>query len=318
MTRNLASYSDFFSHFFTKIFLGLGVFSFLVLTFCSFSSASADEGRLPSAYKTIIEKSEGLHSVQNLQGDSVEIISHIFEQKVVSIFKYIFIGVALIFMAMYAYSLSIGMGDEEQFTEQRKNFLFAIIGFFILGLASKIVEIVDPYKNNSFQTEIFDQENTENIIQTIITYLEYGLGILAIIVIFYGALMMIMSDGDDERSAMGKNILKYGFMGIAAVMLANVLVNNIFFTDTAINGGGIGDAETTEFIQQGAGILKFGLQFLAIGIFISFLIAGFLYLTARDDEEQETKAKNTLIWTAVGTLVVISSFGIISFFTPAG
>lgn len=305
------------NNFFHKIFPVFGIIAFVVFLFSSFlSPAYANEdGRLPSSYRTIIEKSEGLQSASSLQGDSVEIINTLVRDKIVGIFKYIFIGISLIFMAMYAYSLSIGMGDEEQFTEQRKNFLFAIIGFFILGLASKIVEIVDPYQNEAFQTQIFDQEKTQSILQTVITYLEVGLGVIAIVVIFYGALMMIMSDGDDERTGMGKNILKYGFMGIAAVMLADVLVNKIFFTPEAIAGKGLGEKETTEFLKQGMGILEFGLQFLAIGIFISFLISGFLYMTAGDDEDQETKAKNTLIWTAIGTVVVVSSFGLMSFFT---
>lgn len=301
-----------FSQFFSSLFF-MGVFLFCVNFLFFSSSVFADDGRLPTAWKTHVEKIDGIQDP--LSGSSTEIINTLLVKNIVPLVKYVFIGVALIFFGIYSYSLSIGMGAEDQFTEQRKNFLFAVIGFTVIGLSAKVVELVNPVRSGNSQVINIDQ--TESVVKTVITYLEMGLGTIAIVVIFYGALQMIISDGDEEKSSIGKNILKYGFIGLSAVMLAEVLVTKIFYTKTAIEGGGIGNQEATELIIQGIGILEFTLQFLAIGVFLSFLISGFLYLTAGADDDQSEKAKKTLIWTAVGTIVVVVSYGILTFFTPA-
>ncbi len=306
------SYS-FFQKFFRNFVISLGIITVFSGFFPEISLAA---GRLPTAWQETVQESEGLQVLKNTDAGSVEIIRILLIDKIVGIFKYIFIGVALLFMAMYSYMLALGMGEEDQFTEQRKNFLFAIIGFAILGLSAKIVEVIDPYKNHAFQKNIIDEQQAETVIQTVITYFEMGLGTIAIAVIFYGAIMMIMADGDEERSSSGKHILMYGFMGIAAVMLAEVLVNKVFYPASAIVGGGVGQAQATTLIQEGAGILMFALEFLAVGIFLGFLISGFLYLTAGEDEEQTEQAKRTLIWTVLGGLVVLASYGVLTFFAP--
>lgn len=298
--------------FFRNIFLLI----VLIIFACSIYSTAAAESRLPTEWKTSIEKSEGLQTLQSTASDDgVEIIRTIVGKNLVGLFKYIFIGIALIFMGMYAYMLSIGTGEEEQMSEQRKNFLFAIVGFTVIGLATKIVEVVDPYKNQAFQQNIIDGKQAESVLQTISTYLEMGLGIIAILIILYGAILMITSNGDEERSGSGKNILLYGFIGIAMVMLAKVLVTTVFYPASAIAGDSIGDKEAKNFIIEGIGLLKFALEFLVIGILVAFVISGFLYLTAGEDDEQAERAKRTLIWTIIGGIVVLTSYGIMTFFT---
>ena len=46
---------------------------------------------------------------------------------------------------------------------------------------------------------------------------------------------------------------------------------------------------------------------------ISMIIGGFMWMTARGESEQITKAKNILIWSILGLIVIFAAFGITRF-----
>ena len=62
-------------------------------------------------------------------------------------------------------------------------------------------------------------------------------------------------------------------------------------------------------------LINFALPYLALGAFIAFIVAAFLYVTNFGDEEQTQKAKKIMIWALVGILIVIASYTIVQFFT---
>jgi hypothetical protein len=61
--------------------------------------------------------------------------------------------------------------------------------------------------------------------------------------------------------------------------------------------------------------VNFALPYLTLAAFVGFVVAGFFYVTAYGNEEQIKKAKNILIWSVVGLLLVIASYTIIQFLT---
>lgn len=274
------------------------------------SSTYGADGRLPNTWDKNIEKVTVLQ--KPVDGDSVQIIKTLVLANFIPIIKYIFIGIALIVFGMYSYLMVLGgTGDEEQLTEQRKNFLFAAIGCTIIGIASQVVEVFDPFRSGS-NNEIIDIDQAKNITQILINYIELSLAAIAIAVIFYAGFRMITANGDEERMNEGKNLFKYGFIGFVIVMLADPMVNMVFFPNSGQSG--VGNQEATNFIVQGLGVLKFVLTFLGILVFISFVIAGVLYFTALDDDDRTERAKRTIIWTAIGFVVIVISYSLVTFF----
>lgn len=67
-----------------------------------------------------------------------------------------------------------------------------------------------------------------------------------------------------------------------------------------------------DFIKK---LVNFSLPYLALAAFVGYVIAGFLYVTALGDEGQIEKAKNILIWSSIGLLLVILSYAITQLFT---
>lgn len=61
--------------------------------------------------------------------------------------------------------------------------------------------------------------------------------------------------------------------------------------------------------------INFALPYLTLAAFVGFVVAGFFYVTAYGVEEQLKKAKQILIWSVVGMLLVIASYTIVQFFT---
>ncbi len=67
-----------------------------------------------------------------------------------------------------------------------------------------------------------------------------------------------------------------------------------------------------DFIKK---IVNFSLPYLTLAAFLGYVAAGFLYVTALGNEEQISKAKNIIIWSSVGLILVILSFAITNLFT---
>jgi len=61
--------------------------------------------------------------------------------------------------------------------------------------------------------------------------------------------------------------------------------------------------------------VNFILPYLTLAAFVGFVVAGFFYVTAYGAEEQLKKAKQILIWSVVGLILVIASFTIVQFLT---
>ena len=87
---------------------------------------------------------------------------------------------------------------------------------------------------------------------------------------------------------------------------------------TEIVGDAIGSTGLThtdnfgDFIKK---LVNFSLPYLTLAAFIGYVVAGFMYVTAFGNDEQLTKAKNILIWSSIGLVLVILSFAITQLFT---
>lgn len=287
-----------------------GIF-FILLNFLLIFTTYAS--LLPKEWKTVTDRVNEFQ--EPVKGDdSQEMLNSLFRKNVIPIAKFIFIGLSLVFMALYAYKMAIGTGGDDQLSEQRTNILFAVLGFSVLGISAEIVEIVNPIRENS-SSELLDQEKVDSTIQSIINFMELGLGAIAIMLIFYGGVRLITANGDDETVTSAKNTLVYGFLGVIIVMLADPLITEVFYPD--LGKGEVGDESAGNFVAQGFGLLKFFLQFMAIIIFIAFIYAGFLYILAGDNDDQTSTAKRILIWSLVGIIIILLSYSIVMFFVPS-
>lgn len=65
-------------------------------------------------------------------------------------------------------------------------------------------------------------------------------------------------------------------------------------------------------------LLNFALFFLGVIATAFIIFAGFLYVTARGDDGQVEKAKNIMLYAAIGIIVILISFALVNTLLQAG
>lgn len=67
------------------------------------------------------------------------------------------------------------------------------------------------------------------------------------------------------------------------------------------------------------GWVSFFLPFAGLFAFVGIVYAGFLYLTGFTNEENIPKAKNILMWSVIGLILIFSAYSIVNtFINPTG
>ncbi len=243
-----------------------------------------------------------------------EIIKNLFWRNLLPMFRYLSIGVSLVFFAIYASRLVINFGEEEELTKQRQNLLFGVLGFALIGMATHVALIFDPTVSKGGSGNIVDIAKVQTVSQQIINYLEIGLGMIALVALLYSAILLITARENEDQIKSAKSYLKYSIIGFGIVVFADILVNRIFYPNLGFTNPG--DPQISAFIEEGMGVISFLFQFLAAIVFIAFIVSGFYFLTALDNDEQRQKAKKILIWSAVGVLLILVAYPITLLFLP--
>lgn len=68
-------------------------------------------------------------------------------------------------------------------------------------------------------------QNADDVVQNIITFLIWAVGILAVIVIIIGGIFYVTSAGDPGKIKRAKDTIMYGIVGLVIAVMAFVIVN---------------------------------------------------------------------------------------------
>jgi len=98
-------------------------------------------------------------------------------------------------------------------------------------------------------------------------------------------------------------------------MIAKPLVTQVFYPQLGVSD--IGKTQTENFLAEAFGILEYLLQFLGILVFVAFVYASINYLISASDSEKRESAKNILIWSVIGMIIILFSYSIVMFFVPS-
>lgn len=113
-------------------------------------------------------------------------------------------------------------------------------------------------------------------------------------------------------------------MKITSLFLASLVFLMAFFASPALaesaidaakgglktSGASAGFAENRSLTDQVSSIISAALSFLGVIFVILMIYGGFLWMTARGDEGQVTKAKDLITAAVLGLIVVVSAYAI--------
>ncbi len=218
-------------------------------------------------------------------------------------------GVALIFGILYASALVFSKGNEEVLTKQKKNFLWAFMGFVILMVGEQISRIFNPMAATS--ESLIDFTVARDQLRAIADYVKWMVGSVIVLLMTISGIKMVIASGDEEKITTQKRNLVWSVIGMLVVLLASNIINAIY----VINTGTVAalDAPTGATATLG-NVLRLMLVVMGPAAVLFTIYAGFLYLTALEDEEQTKKAKSMIIGGITGIVIIYSAYALVNTF----
>ncbi len=247
--------------------------------------------------------------------------------------RYIIGAVAVGLLVYSGVRMVIAQGNEEVYTTQKRNIIYAIIGLAVVGFSGDVVRIFSVYcpstgkdLNNMPCTPGGFLNNPNAIIrsatlfnqrtQFIITFIQYIIGSIAVFMVIRSGLRLITSNGNEEKLAEDKKSLFYGILGLLFIIMANSAITNVFYKIDLSKYPSVGGAAPSINAAQGVSEIT-GFTNLVVTIatpvaILMLLYAAFQYITSAGNEEKQGKAKRLIFAVVVGILIMYGAFAIVS------
>lgn len=234
-------------------------------------------------------------------------------KRLIGIVKYIMGGVALLFGILYATSLIFARGKEESISKQKTNFLWVFMGFVVLMIAEQVAGIFNP--EHATSEKLIDFKAGNDQLRDIAGYLKSLFYSIIVLLMTISGIRLITAGGNQEEIDKQKRNLTFSGIGMLVVLLASNIVNAIYVVNEETGQASVAEAEVG--ITEIGGIIRLILVFLG-PIAVAFTIyAGFMYLTALDNEERATKARRMIVAGITGITIIYAAYALVNtFFVP--
>lgn len=255
------------------------------------------------------EGNTGVEQAKNLVG------------KIVNYVRLMIGAIAVLLIIISGIKLITAGGNEEVFTKQSTALVFGVIGLFIIGLAGEISEIFSPERGGFLKdpnVAIQKSRLFTRTVEIIITFIKYIVGGVAVLFIVRNGLRLVLLGGNEEEVSKDKKNIFYGMLGLVVILMANPIVNKIFFKiDTSKYPGleavqpGI---DPKRLVGEIAGMTNLVAAIAGPFALLSLVAGGLMYILAGGDEEKTGKAKKIIMWSLIGLVIIYGAFAIVSTF----
>ena len=145
------------------------------------------------------------------------------------------------------------------------------------------------------------------IVTNILTDITVAAAYLVLSYVIYGGYLYISSTGDPSKVSAAKKTLAHAFIGLAIVLLANVILNSIRVALLGANGSFATNCATDECINPSdmvKNIIQWVIGIAGVVSAIFVVYGGIAYATSSGDPSKIQKAKSTIIYALIGLAVV--------------
>lgn len=233
-------------------------------------------------------------------------------------------ALAIAFLVLSGFFLVTAQGEEEQVTKQKKNILWALIGLAILSMSGAIMEIFKFACPDGVCESYFTDANTlrERVhkfdlqVQIIVTFIRYIIGSIAILYIVRSALKMIVAGYKEEVTTEEKKTIWAILIGLLIIGISDFFVRKVLYKvrpyPSTIEDDIVVNPE--KGIEQIIGITNFIVTFAGPVAVLMLVVGAILYLMSGGDETRMNRAKELIMYTLVGIIVIYSAYGIVATF----
>lgn len=241
--------------------------------------------------------------------------------KIVDNVRFVIGAIAILMIIVSGVKLVMAQGNEEEFTKQTHTILYAIAGLFLVGLAGELAMIFEVDRGgflSSSNVTVQKAKLFNRTVEIIITFIKYIVGSVAVLFVVRSGLKLVLSEGTEEEITKTKHNLLYGIIGLVFIMMANPIINKVFFKidmnkfpgSEAVRPG----IDNVKLAQEIAGMTNIIAAMAGPLALLSFVAGGLMYILAGGEEEKIGKAKKIMIWSAVGLILIYGAFALVGLF----
>ena len=281
-------------------------FLFLVLFMFDVHLTSA-QSLLGEGWDKYLQNIPGFISITNQSGET---LATDFVLNLVRIARNIIGIVAVILAVIYGLRLVLARGQEDTISKQRSNLLWLFVGFIVLIIAQNVAQIFNPEQATS--TALIDFNATRDQLRSIVDYLKWLLGSVIVLYMVIVAYRMITAGDDEEEINKQKKSLTWGLLGMMTILLASNIVNMVYVLRGSDEASAAAPATA---ITEIASIIRLILVFMGPIAIIFTIYAGFLYLTALDNEDRAKTGRGMIIAGIVAIVIIYGAYALVNTFT---
>lgn len=174
------------------------------------------------------------------------------------------------------------------------------------GLTDDKCNIVSPDSVGGLESFIW--RVVLNIIEIALVAAAY----LAVFFIIYGGFLFMTGGGNPSQVERGRKSVMNAVIGLVISMGAIAITRFIFgfLGPSSAGGSGIVEVSGEQLLQNGLNLAYFVAGTVSV---IVIIIAGIMYATSAGDSGKLTRAKNMLIYSIVGLVIILVAFAITNF-----
>ncbi len=230
-----------------------------------------------------------------------------------SIVKYIFMWVFLIFIVYTGVQMAMSMGtDDDALSKSKRQIRYAMIGLLFINIPWTLYKAFNKDNYGTVDWPIGNFEKTPvktdsnlfidmysfsgTLDEKVVWFLFVIISILALVVIVLAAIKIMTSAGNEDAVKEGKSKILWSIVALLSVGFIEAWKQFAFS----------GKIKQWESIFESAANLAL---FFAGPVAIIFLtMAWYYYITSAGDEEKVKKAKNILTNTVIATVILLASY----------
>lgn len=227
--------------------------------------------------------------------------------------------VGIVMLVYLGYQLVMSSGDEEALGKVKKGFIYTLVAFVIISMSGDLAKIFDMSSGTLLgsaseilnRVRLFDKQ-----VEIFMTFIKYVIGTYAVIMAIRSGISFMTAGGEEESTKKAKSGLIYSVSGLLLLYIGDIFINKVFYNVdkqaySAVTGvHPMINVKTG--VEQIVGIINFMMYFIGPAAFVMLIVAAIMYLSSGGEEEKMKKAKNILVATIIGVVIIYAAFAVVS------
>ena len=234
--------------------------------------------------------------------------------------KNFFFAIATIFYLIIVIRLILSSNTDEELNNFKKWIIWITIWIIIMQLAYSLTLIL--YDKSIGEQLAFNLIDT--VIYPILSLLETLASIFFLAMAVYTFYRLITANGAEDKIKSAKMTILYSIIWFMVIRFSRLIVESVYGRlncdstlggfITVESGRCLTEADLNGWVGIIVNIINWANSFIWIVVVIMIMYAGFQVLISWGDEERLKKGKQTFIYIAIGLVLLVMNYLILTFF----